>query len=92
MTITRPKKKWNIKLLLKDGIEDEEILIGQLWECADYFLFSPKMLWRWCKTLIEDQKEDILDLIKLHYQDRLRRSEGIEKQMYFSQSAVEQVF
>jgi len=92
MTITQPRKKWNIKLLLKDGIEDEELIIGQLWECADYFLFAPKMLWQWCQTIIDGSREDVLDRIKLQYEHRLRRREGIEKRMYFSLSAGEQMF
>jgi hypothetical protein len=92
MRITGAKKKWTIKLLLKDGFADEEIMIGQLWECADYFLFSPKMLWEWCRTIIEDTREDVLEKIKCHYHYRLSRCEGINKQMYFSLSDVERVF
>jgi hypothetical protein len=92
MVISKATRKWNIKLLLKDDFTDEELIIGQLWECVDYFMFSPKMLWDWCQTIIEDTREDVLDTIKCHYHYRLSRCEGIEKQMSFSLSAVEQVF
>jgi hypothetical protein len=92
MTISGAKKKWNVKMILKDGYEDQEMIIGQLLECADYFLFSPKMLWAWCRTQVEEQRKDILDAIKLQYQYRLRREEGITSPMVFSLSPAEQVF
>ena len=92
MRISSPKKKWNIKLLLKDGIIDEEIEIGQVWECADYVMFTPKMLWQWCQTIIDDRREDVLDRIKCHYEMCLRRREGVESRLYFSLSAAGQVF
>jgi hypothetical protein len=92
MRLSGAKKKWNVKMIVKDDLENQELVIGQLWECADYFLFSPKMLWDWCKAQVEDQRKDILDAIKLQYQYRLRRDEGITGQMVFSLSPVDLVF
>ena len=92
MRISGAKRKWNVKLLLKAERDEQELVIGQLWECSEYFLFSPKMLWEWCRSQVEEQRKDILDAIKLHYQYRLHHEEGITGQMVFSLSPIEQVF
>lgn len=92
MTISQPKRKWNIKVLRKDGLTNEELIIGQLWECADYFLFSPKMLWDWTRTFVRDTKQDVLDDIKGLYGYRLGHCEGFTGQILFSMSNIDQVF
>ena len=92
MRFTQAKRRWTLKVTLKDGDLDQEVVIGQLLEFEDYFLFSPTRVWDWVKAEVRDTKEDVLYFVKLFYQNRLKRYEGIECPLLFTISQVEQTF